>query len=763
MESTASNATPDKSEMKNEISINQKYKFESKNYNTGDVMKSKYLKRQSSLDATSIQGKKDGTLRNATAQQENRDVIHQKIEGILHKGSDNYGNYNRVNKGIQASFDNATQLRSAHGKNIKYSKSLDEAAYLNKNTQTSLENINNPTQKIPSSYSLDGTHQHARRKKLEQIASDYYETEKQKIATVIEEQPVRSAGSKKLHLDLSGDEQEWQSVCYQKKMMSALNHNKSITPTDYEDKSFVGTLYDRSTNLKQNSDNYRKSGTGTSNNGNHRVEKSKGRGHCKEQTSTPDEEHRTEPNMKKSLSIQNYSESSKENCSNQSYEKYHFRPTTKSFSFDLEKREKSESSNRLSGRQDFVKISKSNCDILRKQTSQRYETAVSYPNQELKSRGDKKALILHKTKFTHPLESEPVEAIIGQGFADDRRIQTPLVRQRNERNQMDGRTERDICYWTTRNSRKNSTSMISDEAIIGKGFLDDEEFIDFYSTKQPRLKQVPEDLKPSTCVPAEMKKESPKFNLNKNEIKKYFLLHGNNEPVRANIKCEQGIYKEVPVKPIVKKVINVNENYNEELHFNLNYEVAAEVQNEDQNNNHYNTNVGNNEEKLYGKRDLNQNEYVELGGGKAKAPATDHHYEVLHKKYNANDADKLYEVPREVPRILHDATLEDDVFADEKTVKNMGEYYLNIPSTKYRKSPMLWYINDQVISFHHDIPAIVANKKISLPVSSNIRPLGFPSSTNSYYSLHNFDMHRQNPQMKNTENYTSLIRPLILG
>lgn len=751
MESTASNATPNDatrgSEMKNEISINHKHKFESKHYSTGDVIK--VLKRQSSLDVTNVQGKKDGNFKNS-AIQDNRDMIHQKIEGILHKGSDNYGNYNKVNKGIQANFDIGTQSKTSHGKNITYSKSFDEAAYLNKKTQTSLENVNNP--KIPSSHSLDGAHQHARRKKLEQIATDYYENEKPKITTVIEEQPSVNTRGKKLHLDFSGDDQEVQSNCYQRKMMSALNHNKSITPTDYEDKSFANTLYNRCSNKKSISDYYRKSGTNASIiNGNHH----KTKGFSQEQTSTRDEERRniskTELRMKKSLSMQNYSESSLENCSNQSHDKHYFRPTTKSFSFDLEKREKSDRSNKPSGRQEFVKISKPNCDILRKHTSQ-YEIGGNCGNYELKTRVDKKALILHETKVTHPLESEPVEAIIGQGFAEDRRIQTPqLLRQTNERNQ------RDYCYWTTKNSRKNSASMISDEAIIGKGFLDDEEFIEFYSTKQPRLQQVPEELQ--ACISAEVRKESPKFNLNKNEIKKYFLLHGNNEPVRANIKCEQGIYKEVPVKPIVKKVINVNDSYNsEELHFNLNYEVAGEVQNKDQNNNHYNRNVGEHEEKLYGKRDLNQNEYVELGVGRAKALAKDHHYEVLHNKHSGYDSDKLYEVPR----ILHDTTLEDDVFADEKTVKNLGEDYLNIPSTKYRKSPMLWYINDQVISFHHDIPAIVANKKISLPVSSNIRPLGFPSSTTSFYSLHNFDMHRQNPQMKG-ENYTSLIRPLVLG
>lgn len=773
MESITNHASPNKlareTERKNEISINQKHKFEVKNHSATDVLRSnasKVLKRQSSLDANGIQMKTDGCNRNSSTKQENRNVIHQKIEGILHKGSDNYGNYNRVNKGIQASFEGSSQTKT--GKSIKYSKSFDETAYVNKKTQTSLENVNAIPSKTSSSYSFDGMNQQARRKKMEQ--ADYYENEKQKCATVKEEQPMDTR-SKKLQLELSRDEQEQQSIIYQK-MMSALNQNKSITPTDYEEKSFANTIYERSSYSKPITECNRKPISGTNgNNWNYRTEKSKTRGYStkvpQEQMSTHNEEceymsqiEQKKMLMKKSQSMHNYTESSIENCSSQiKYEKTSFRPTTKSFSFDLEKRDGCENTNKITSRQDFIKISKPNCDILRKQTSQSNEAGCGLADKDLKPRGNKKPLILHETKVAHPLESEPLESIIGKGFADDRRIQTPLIlKQINDNNQLNVNNQRDYCYWTTRNSRKNSASMISDEAIIGKGFLDDEEFIEFYSLKQPKLKQVPEELQISAEIPVDKKKNSPKFNLNKNEIKKYFLLHGNNEPVRAKIKCEQGVYKEVPVKPIVKKIINSSETYNnEELHFNLNYEVPGEVQNKDSNNNtYYNSN---HRDKLYGKRDLNQNEYVELGGSKTKPSSVDHHYEVLQTKYNGNDTEKIYEVPK----VLHQATLDDDVFADEKTVKHLGEDYLNVPSTKYRKSPMLWYINDQVISFHHDIPTIVANKKISLPVSSNIRPLGFPSSKTSYYSLHNFDMHRQTTQMRNPDNYTSLIRPLILG
>ncbi|KAI5748663.1 hypothetical protein M8J76_001071 [Diaphorina citri] len=797
MESTGSNASPVQAirnnENKNEISINHKHKFE--NHTTVDTIRSnknKILKRQSSLDITSISSKLEGAYQKTKGTQQTSDAIHQKINGILHKTSDNNVNYNKVNKGIQANVDkDMQQTRTTNGKNMRYSKSLDETALVNKKTQTSLENINNPplSFKISSGYPPDGT-QLTRRKtntnKLEHIGSDYYETEKQKIATVPEENSG-TYRNRKLHLDLNKEEQEQQSMNYQKQIMSALNKNKSITPTDYEDKPFINTQYDPSIYSKLTTrpsyDSNRKI-VSTTNNYNNRLENSKARG-CPSKspqepiTNTTDiydaDMHKnvskTEQKkilMKKSYSMQNYSESSIDNCSNKNdynNEKSKFRPTTKSFSFEIENTDKPEMSKKKSAQQSYVKISKPNCDILRKYSNQNDSTSY---NQEYRPR-EIKPLILHETKITHPLESEPIEAIIGQGFADDKRIQTPLLLRQN--NQTSGRNPRDYCYWTTRSSRKNSASMISDEAIIGKGFLDDEEFIEFYSTKQTKPKQVPEEMQTSSGPTVQNKKVSPKFNLNKDEIKKYFLLHGNNEPVRANIRCDQGIYNEVPVKPIVKQVVNTNENYkNDALHFNLNYEVHGEVQNKDHNNNNYhNMNQPHtNHEKSYGKRDLNQNEYVELSGGKGgtKTNAIDHHYEVLHSKHNPTDQDKIYEVPR----ILHEASpltrldgLEDDVFTDDKTVKNLGEDYLNTNTTKYRKSPLLWYINDQVISFHNDIPSIVANKKISLPVSSNIRPLGFPSSTTSYYSMHNFDMHRQNPQMKRNENYTSMIRPLVLG
>uniref|UniRef100_A0A8D8VIG1 Uncharacterized protein n=1 Tax=Cacopsylla melanoneura TaxID=428564 RepID=A0A8D8VIG1_9HEMI len=726
MESTA---TPVKSNRTNEISINNKHKFETQHNNTMANNKSKVLKRQISLDIASINPKNDGTYVKNTGTQRIDNQI-KKINGILHKTTENNVNYNRVNKGIQANLNKDTeQARATNRKYIKSSKSFDETAFVNKKTQTSLENVSN----VPTSYSYDTSHHLTRRKnnadKMEQTIVDYYEHERYKAAE-------KSIGSKnkKLSLELSREEQEQESMMYQKQMMGAMSKNKSITPTDNEEKTLLSNHCDRSV--------YNKSSTRLDYNGKPDVLSTsnyqKDRGYTtkksQEKTTIYNEEtnrHMRKPEqskmkMKKSYSMQNYSESTIDHCSNKYFndERTSYRPTTKSFSFDLENKDRNEMSKQNSGQQDFVKISKPNCDILRKHSKQQqYDSAHDPKHREIKP------VVLHETKVKHPLEAEPIESIIGQGFADDKHIQTPLIfRPMND--------NKDYCYWTTRNSRKNSASMISDEAIIGKGFLDDEEFIEFYSTKQPKLKQVPEEMKSS--VPGDVKKASPKFILNKNEIKKYFLNHGNNnQHLRANVKTEQG-YNEVPVKPIVKKVINTNDsNYNREpMHFNLNFEVPGEVQNKDHNNN----------EKV-----LKQNEYVELG-----SKPVDHHYEVLQNKYHTTDQDKLvYEPPL--------SRLEDDVFVDEKIVKHLGEDYMETNTSKYRKSPMLWYINDQVISFHNDIPSIVANKKISLPVSSNIRPLGFPSSTTSYYSIHNFDMHRANPQSKRAENYTSMIRPLILG
>lgn len=725
MESTA---TPVKSARNNEISINNKHKFE-RSEDFGRANKNKILKRQTSVDVSFVDPKIDGTYMKNTGSQQTTDNINHKINGILHKTTVNTKNYNRVNKGIQANLNKETEQKRV--KHITYSKSFDEATFVNKKTQTSLENINNPSARMLPSYSFDVSHhQTGRNNKLDRSTMNSSE---QKVGTVVEDKP--SHKNKRLTLELSREEQEQQSMNYQKQMMSALYRNKSITPTENEDKTFMANQCERSSYTK-----YARSNAEC----NKRIEKTQRTENSKEKNYSSQEQtvkgsvdvkrnlsknEQSKIQMKKSYSMQNYSESNIENCSNQynNNEKTNFRPTTKSFSFDLENRSRCETSN-PKVKEDFVKISKPNCDILRKQSKQQCEVEANHCV---------KPIILHETKIKHPLEAEPLEAIIGQGFADDRRIQTPLIlKQMNENNH----NPRDYCYWTTRNSRKNSSSMISDEAIIGKGFLDDEEFIEFYTKKQTKPLHIPEELKPNVV---DTKKVSPKFNLNKKEIKKYFLHHGNsNEPLRANIKSEQGVY-EVPVKPIVKKVINANDK--EPLHFNFNYEVPGEVLNKDQNNNCNN----NRQEKLYGKRALKQNEYVELS-----SKTVDHHYEVLHNKQTM-DQDKIYEAPV--------TKLDDDVFADELTVKHIGEDYMNTNTTKYRKSPMLWYINDQVISFHNDIPSIIANKKISLPVSSNIRPLGFPSASTSYYSMHNFDMHRQNPQAKSSENYTSMIRPLILG
>ncbi|KAL1464916.1 hypothetical protein WDU94_004521 [Cyamophila willieti] len=736
MESTA---TPVKSNRNNEISINNKHKFETQHNNIGNNAKSKVLKKQISLDVASINSKVDSTYFKNVGPQRTKNH-NQQINGILHKTMENNVNYNRVNKGIQANLNKDTEQKRTNGKYIKSSKSFDETAFVNKKTQTSLENISNSSLgNVPTSYSYDTSHHHTRRKnnmnKMEQTIVDYYEHERYKVA-----EKSMDSKNKKMSLELSREEQQQESMIYQKQMMSAMSKNKSITPTENEDKTLLSNHCDKSVSNKYSTrpDYNTKPDLSTSN---YQKDRSYSTKQNQEQTKIYHEEtnkhmRKSEPSkmkMKKSYSMYNYSESTIDHCSNKYFndERTSFRPTTKSFSFDLENKERCETSKQNLGRQDFVKISKPNCDILRKHSKQQQQQQQQHDSTQESKPREIKSVVLHETKVKHPLEAEPIEAIIGQGFADDKHIQTPLIlRQMNE-------NDRDYCYWTTRNSRKNSASMISDEAIIGKGFLDDEEFIEFYSTKQPKLQQVPEEMKSS--VSADVKKASPKFVLNKNEIKKYFLNHGNNYHImRTNVKSEQG-YNEVPVKPIVKKVVNANDtscNTREPMHFNLNFEVPGEVQNKDHNNN-----FNNNEKK--------QNEYVELG-----SKPVDHHYEVLQNKYHAMD--QLFS---EAPL----SRLEDDVFVDEKVVKHLGEDYMETNTSKYRKSPMLWYINDQVISFHNDIPSIIANKKISLPVSSNIRPLGFPSSTTSYYSMHNFDMHRANPQSKGAENYTSMIRPLILG